>query len=464
MADLKTCVNLVSSNSPFPGCREDFPSEEAYREWRSAELAALQDAMLDLLKICPDLTRPGANEDASTVQQQTTTAAHLASPPSFEAGEAYVGRRTSRVQLPIAEQFASRLTIADPANGSHDLDSSSSASASPVPPSPDGSLTFVPSDVRQAYQRLLQLLLSNDLAAMSELDPSEEVPLRILSTTSTQLLGACATWWRVMATYRYVAFLEDMNSRYESGEMPVLECVLEALSDFEPLHEKFNVKNWPPQDRETAAMIASRLFDALLRNFYETLSEQQSAQAVTSAVQAIESLTEMALFDEAVPVDDLDNRFEELRSAVRRASEYLYSQKREAEMVQHPELSLLPFFNVLEWIKRTTKTLDKNYRQPLLSAIDVPALFLEKVPAMFLEDLSRCIELVDANRRPQPLYSAPADQHRTEDSSSGLKDGEVMGIHEGVRELVNMQRAFCPQYARFRKIGSFGPTRKTQLR
>lgn len=91
-------------------------------------------------------------------------------------------------------------------------------------------------------------MLSYDLEAMANLDPSEEVPLRILSKLNQSILQDCFSRWRIFESTRFVAFLNEMTDKYARGEMPVVECVTEALGDFDELNQRTPVDHWPIVD------------------------------------------------------------------------------------------------------------------------------------------------------------------------------------------------------------------------
>lgn len=249
MMDLKQCANLVSANAPFPGCRDDFATDEAYGDWKTVELADLQQAMLSMIERSPELVKVSDDSAGSTVANNVSRPTSMAT----EAGEAYIGNRLSQRSLPIAEQFSASLNLT-PTPSSTSSASVDEANSIHTPntdiSSADRStgLTFVPQDVRAAYARLLNILLSYDLGEMANLDPSEEVPLRILSKANQDLLAECALRWRITQPYRFVTFLSDLSRMYAAGEMPVVECVLEALSDFEPLEQDWPNEAWPVQD------------------------------------------------------------------------------------------------------------------------------------------------------------------------------------------------------------------------
>ena len=446
MLDLKICVNLVSANAPFPGCREDFPSDEAYKDWRSSELSSLQQTMLSMIQASPELVH-------SSIQDPATASFANGIHSPTEAGEVYVGKRFSN--LLISEQLASSLSLASTPSASSSASGLISDDTTPPTPftdfsassatEPNSSLTYVPPDVRQAYRRLLELMLSFDLSAMANLDPSEEVSLRILSRANTEFLSECVKRWRVMPTFRFAVFLEDMARRYSAGEMPVVECVLEALGDFEKLDNEWRNDSWPEKDRQVFLSTISSIFDTFLRAFYETYSEQLPQSSIPPLVEALEFIHDNPLFNEAVAHDDLNERYEQLRDGIRRVSDFLYDRQRDTLLSQRGSNSVIPMIELLEWIKSTAKRLDGSYKSPLLGAVDIPQLFLVRVPDTFLADLSHRLAVIEAAQGSKSLYQTPGVGENGVNAQEGLKDGEVMALYQGVKDMTAIHDAFCPK-------------------
>lgn len=189
----------------------------------------------------------------------------------------------------------------------------------------------------------------------------------------------------------------------------------------------------------------SSLFDAFLRSFYETYSEQLPGDSVPPIIDALSYLRENALFDEAVPAQDLSERYEQLRDGIRRVSDFLYARERDQLLASTPEETVVPLLELLGWIKTSAKRLDRHYKAPLLGEVDVPQLFLERVPDLFLQDLSARLRALEAARPLKPLYTTPNDPDRGEEDKAPISDGEVNALYTGVKELTEMHRAFCPK-------------------
>lgn len=218
--------------------------------------------MLETIRTFPELVKSGSldlhgNSGASSGNRLSVDAGTKLSSNGLatNTSEAYVGNRLSQKTLtPIADQYASSSSALHSPNpslrASIDLSPSSSMMqdhlTSPIPP--DSSFTLIPPQPKRAYRRLLEILLSYDLAQMADLDPTEEVSLRILSLQHQELLEECTVRWRTMGSYECWTFLDDMARRFKEGEMPVVECIVEALSDFDKVNESWSHDHWPIED------------------------------------------------------------------------------------------------------------------------------------------------------------------------------------------------------------------------
>ena len=102
-------------------------------------------------------------------------------------------------------------------------------------------LVYVPTAPRSCYGRLLDVCLDFDLEVMKNLAPDEEVSLKILSRPNQDLLAACAERWRVPPQAQAVAFFDEIVKRYTTDEVPLVQCVLEAIDD---VYEANDVRSW----------------------------------------------------------------------------------------------------------------------------------------------------------------------------------------------------------------------------
>lgn len=212
--------------------------------------------------------------------------------------------------------------------------------------------------------------------------------------------------------------------------------------------------------RDAFLYTVSTLLDALLKGFYETYSEQLPQQATASIYSAILQLSDLPIFDEAVPPEELSSRLDMLKDAIEQVSEYFYGQERSAifaHHAQHPsstpssasaaaahEPPVEAFLDLLNWVKTSAKRYDKTYRSPLFGTVDIPQHFLEKVVELYIRELSYKFEQIQALQQAKPLYTTPSDA--TNEEKPPITDAEVMALYRGVKEITEMHKAFCPKY------------------
>lgn len=148
-----------------------------------------------------------------------------------------------------------------------------------------------------------------------------------------------------------------------------------------------------------------------------------------------------------------------LKHAIESVSEYHYAQERMAIFSHHAQNvsqqstsanaattdpPVKAFLDLLAWIRRSAKNHDKMYRSPLFGIVDIPQHFLEKTVELYIRELNYKFQQLQALQKAKPLYTTPNEREH-EDDEQLIKDGEVMALYRGVKELTEMHRAFCPK-------------------
>lgn len=178
----------------------------------------------------------------------------------------------------------------------------------------------------------------------------------------------------------------------------------------------------------------------------------------SSVYSAIVQLSDLPVFEEAIPSEDLSERLSKLKHAIESVSEYLYAQERMAIFSHHAQTAsqnmsqqvtavqtpVEAFLDLLSWIKMSAKGYDKSYRSPIFGVIDVPQHFLEKITDLYIRELNYKFETLQALQKAKPLYTTPNETDNNNDEPP-IKDGEVMALYRGVKELTEMHKAFCPK-------------------
>jgi hypothetical protein len=107
--------------------------------------------------------------------------------------------------------------------------------------------TYIPSNPKKFYKRLVERCLQTDLEAMATLPEDQEVSLGILSPRHLEVINECAVRWRIAQSYRVTCFVDLIRSMYQREEVP-LECIPEGLQMIQKALQENDLGRWPRAD------------------------------------------------------------------------------------------------------------------------------------------------------------------------------------------------------------------------
>ncbi|WRT65054.1 uncharacterized protein IL334_001996 [Kwoniella shivajii] len=188
--DLKKCLKLLNSDSPYPYCPGDFSAPEHWDGWRSSEVSTLSQMMLAMMQSNPSLAQSSDRHSTHDLSSNLETL-------QFDSG--------------------------DPA------------------------FTYIPVDSRATYHDLLDRCLDADLEILKTLPEDEDVSLGILSQNHVSLLQECAIRWRLPISFRTSSFFRAIVERYQRGDVPSA-CVREAMAMAQKAEGELPVKTWAKSD------------------------------------------------------------------------------------------------------------------------------------------------------------------------------------------------------------------------
>lgn len=408
MIDLKHCVKNINLQASWPGRKEDFESEPAYQHWRAQELQALSQIMMQMCQANPELLKTTSSSRDSTMiggSKKTTDSGTAPSEVSVaaESGEKAPDAETISQSVEEEETF--------------------------------GSFTYIPPDPKAYYRRALELCIDFDLEKIKQQPEEEEVSLSILSRHNNDLLKECAMRWRIMSPFRVVANLDVMKFKYDRGEVP-LDCISEALTTTQTALQETQVDLWARVDHAVLVRTCSTLFESFLRSLYEAFQDLHNIdpQDITPYVAMAEELYESQLVrvnhDVNGPPVELARSVEELKDGIRIMAIHEYTAKTTELFSQAVENEIVPLVQLLDWLEKGAKRLDKRYREPILGSIDPVQHLLEKQVPLFLDDLE--------SMKHQIL------QHALQERDA-LSFDDIFTLYRRIRELLKMHQAFCPE-------------------
>ncbi|TKY85972.1 hypothetical protein EX895_004797 [Sporisorium graminicola] len=414
MADLKRCVKNVNLQQPWPGRKEDFASEEAYQQWRSQELSSLSQIMMEMCQNNPELLKSTSNDVPGLSPTRPTATRPDSYSGSAAASSTPSTENASETATPDAE-FAG-LSIDSPDDDAF------------------ASFVYIPPDPRAYYHRALEICIDYDLEMIKHQPEEEEVSLSILSKSHVELLAECALRWRLTAPFLGVSNLEVIKSKYDNGEVP-LDCVSESLGSVTRILSEVDFANWMQSEQAKLVRLYTALFESFLRYLYETFQDIHSVEAeeIQPYLIMIQDLHATGFVRknrrlEAETVA-LESHVEELKDAVRIMAIHEYTAKTTELFSQVVVNEVVPLVQLLDWLEKGAKRLDKRYPEPLLGSVDPVSLLLEKQVPLFLDDLeSMKQQVVDhATREHDPLAF-----------------DDIFTLYNRVKALLRMYVAFCP--------------------
>ncbi|KAJ7656477.1 hypothetical protein DFH06DRAFT_1091372 [Mycena polygramma] len=394
LTDLKTCLKNLNAGAPFPGRREDFDSDAAWQRWRTAEGKQLQQLMVAMVELDPELAK-------STPAESSAYGAAYERP----SRNASIGSRSS---------FYASAGLDDTGDGAE--------------------FTYVPPNPRKFYRRLLERCLLADLEVMlsPDIDDATEVSLGILSDAHLDLLNACATRWRVGHPYRAVCFLELVKTFYERQDIPI-QCVPEALGHVGKVVADLEVADWPAQDAEYLATVYGALFNTFVSQLYHAMDSVPNLQPgeIAPYVSVLEHIRDSGLLERAGFEQDVGARLVDVQAQVQEAALRWYRNKL-AELQAAPGVNrALPLLFMTDELENVAKQLDKTFQDPILGQIDLVSLVVEVLILQLLRDMQKAQKRLFESSMNGPTPDVPIQ--------------DIFALYRRSKTMLGMYAAFCPR-------------------
>lgn len=181
--------------------------------------------------------------------------------------------------------------------------------------------------------------------------------------------------------------------------------------------------------------IFSSLFDSFLRSIYEAFQDLHNVdpEDIQPYVVMAEELHASQLVrtnqDSNGPVVEMDRHTEELKDGIRIMAIHEYTAKTTELFSQAVDNEVVPLIQLIDWLQKGAKRLDKRYPDPIFGSIDPVRHLLEKQVPLFLDDLQSMKQqiLQHALREREPLAFE-----------------DIYTLYNRVKELLKMYLAFAP--------------------
>ncbi|CAK5271137.1 unnamed protein product [Mycena citricolor] len=408
LVDLKTCLKNINAGASFPGRREDFSTDSAWQNWRTAETSYLQQMVVAMVQFNPELAK-------STPAERESAGRPVSSYSGYDAPArtTSIGSRRSLYALD-SEMMQDDVLDDDEITVGHNF-------------------TFIPPNPKKHYKRLLEHCLLTDLEIMlsPEVDDNDEVSLGILSTPHLDLLNECALRWRIGHAYRAICFVDIVKQFYERQDIP-LECIPEALSHISKVSSDTEPEEWPSADSEYLAHVYGGLFNTFLSNLYHAMDAVPNIKAseVEPFLSVLEHIRDSGLLELFGFDVDIDARLNDVQTQIRQVSGRWYDLKLQ-ELQSAPGVNrALPLLLMTDELEKSAKLLDKRFPEALLGKLDLVSLFVEATIPSFIQEIQSSQKRLFESSMNGPTPDVPIQ--------------DIFALYRRSKTLLGMFSAFCP--------------------
>ncbi|KAI8456827.1 hypothetical protein BY996DRAFT_4579115 [Phakopsora pachyrhizi] len=461
MDDLKLCISNIAQQCRFPGRRTDFDSDEAYNSWRTKELAQLQQDMLEIIKSKPELVHTRSQSSSKNNPNPShpihddfvivggkegvgTSSPSLGHGRSTSGGGSHLGGDSQRNSFPARDSFSSVANSVGEGSVQENLKRILSwENEKEGLDNPDGkgyddedddestqNFKFIPPNPHSYYIALMDHCLDFDLESMKNLAEDEEVSLKILSHGHLELLEQCAYRWRLTIPFQVSVFFEGICRRFEEEEIPIIECVSEALNDVFRVLNEIPLSYWTIREKAMIQKTMSSLFDTLLRRVYEAIQAVISSKPTEELPNLLETLISVYESEPFKLITDLEQRFSEFSEAVTELFDRLYSDKSQESLMRNQSNEIVGFLQVISWIGSGCSRLNKRFKQPVLGRIDLVSMFLYRLCRLLVQDLNMITD-----RLHQTKSSSTNVAGSDNPGSSGFNEADVLELYSSLMDL-----------------------------
>ncbi|GJJ09370.1 hypothetical protein Clacol_003592 [Clathrus columnatus] len=413
----KVCTEKnINAGVAFPGRREDFESESAYHTWKTTETTQLSQLMVFMIQFNPELAKsnPGDSISISSMSTPTTRPDSLYSLPGgsgLSSRPGSISNRHSLGSVNVLDSMAETVREDDEIPVGHNF-------------------TFIPSNPKKFYKRLVERCVEADLEAMASLPEDQEVSLGILSARNLEVLNECALRWRIPQSYRVTCFLDIVRYMYEREEVPV-ECIPEAMQLIQRTLQETDISRWSKGDVEYLSTVYKALFDFFLGSIYHSLDSLFTLKRddIALPLSILDQICNGPIFDRLGV--DLKAQIDVLADRVQINSVHEYTE-RSNEMNSQPGVNrALPILFMSDELEKRAKLLDKRFPEPLLGQLDLVSLIIETQIPLFLTDIENARSRLWEGSKNDPTPDVPIE--------------DIFSLYRRTKTIIAMYTAFCPK-------------------
>ncbi|RKP11004.1 hypothetical protein THASP1DRAFT_27249 [Thamnocephalis sphaerospora] len=283
--------------------------------------------------------------------------------------------------------------------------------------------TFIPPNPRECYKMLVNACMETELQLSGRTPPDQ----RVLSARSTNLLKECGVRWRLGATFRDLAIIENLCN-YLDKDMVCVEHVQEGFMTMRKNAARNEYNSWSNTDRRYLFQIHVHLNRTLLGMLTAALNspENTSVDELSPILFMLDDIHDDENFRMAHP--DLQGCRNELKAAIEDTASERFTRFKTRllrQTLDAPEVDQMLL--VAEALQTETSRMTNRFPVPIIGEVDVAGTSLGIYLKYFVLEMEN-------------LVNQPIDI-----DEDGMPSANAFQLYRAVIALQNLYKKRCPE-------------------
>ncbi|RUS24529.1 hypothetical protein BC938DRAFT_473438 [Jimgerdemannia flammicorona] len=244
LVDIKKCINNVNTKASFPASPNDFPTPQAYDNWKKREVNQLQGLIKSVMAGNPQISLTSTEtEVGSLLSGSRPQSMAMNRMPSDNGSDYRASYSPSMSSTEMQDAFG---RFEQERAGSPGGTIGTPTMPNPWHPKPgETSFTFIPPDPKGYYRVLLSKCIDHDISIESS---EERTKATVLSKSSEEVLKECFLRWRLSSPYRAVLYLDLVKQKYDAEQLS-FEDLKDAMRTFDnKSFKELDLADWTIND------------------------------------------------------------------------------------------------------------------------------------------------------------------------------------------------------------------------
>ena len=340
LQDLKAYNSNLSFDTHRTLRRSEFLSDEAFDAWKKSEAPEISKLIAHVIQSNPlELSKSSVPAPGPRASMMVQPRSPCASPSPYRASMA-----------PDAYSYGME-HLGDGDHGG--------------PDDSDSPYTFIPSDPRSYYRAVLLKCLVLDFSdpELPPPDTSGEAPVKIMSKSSTDLLGELSGRWRVPLFSQMTILLDCIRELYHEQQINLI--TLDAAFIYFKDNTDPDLSRWTISDHNLQQQLLASLHEDLLRELYEQLLHAYDQKSVPTG-RMMYILDAHILNDPLFSPPDIKDFIAQLKQGLEGKAMDAYNRLLHDIPDDMAQLDAIHVHDLADNLVKLTEKIQKRFKEPIM--------------------------------------------------------------------------------------------------